>query len=602
MAKAIQTKVEKKDINLTNTTINWVGRFLFFLFTVLFLGVYNADELYFMSVNSYLIFNDITQTFILDRTAGVLVLLGRMLNQSFVIPLLGASLFGGILILIQYLLEKLYRVRGVMVVLTYLLPALLLLYTTSAGYALYTIMDADFACVALLGTLFVLLIFALYRISLKWKYGGYVVAILTLFLAPVLGVYAVLASAMIFLENAVNKAPRWYLFLVIFVASLLMLLFGGRYIFCERYMTALLSPSPFSYLVILKVMVVLIWIFLIVTPLISVPFSTQKKSWEITSKSALISYAVCLFAVMGAVYGLSYRDENFRAEMTLTRLCEEQKWAEMSKVVSEIEKPTRVINVYRIIASVRQNKLTEELFDFQFPLAPSDGHYLSDEPAFYEDAYFHASLLNAHYLFASEMSMQIKPTNKRLKYMAIYALMNGEDLLAERFLLQLKKSWVYKSWAENFEKYVGNRTLFLKENPYLADIIEKEPTSVDLIKLDISLAEQFLKTEKFPLKSFEYRLLAGLYEKQIKRFVSDIQRVKIERLPICMQEALVIAVIQYGVHPAILQAYHVEREVAIKVNKFFNELKTYCSNKEKEQAMKIMERYKGSYCYYYAFY
>ena len=124
-------------MGLSNTMISWIYRSLFFLFTLLFLGVYNADQLHFMSVNSHLIFNEINLTFILNQTGGLLVLLGRILNQSFVIPIVGALLFGILLILIQFMLEKLYNVKGVFLGLTYILPAILLLYATSAGYALY---------------------------------------------------------------------------------------------------------------------------------------------------------------------------------------------------------------------------------------------------------------------------------------------------------------------------------------------------------------------------------------------------------------------------------------------------------------------------------
>ena len=42
MAKAIKTTKEGKKMGLSNTMISWIYRSLFFLFTLLFLGVYNA--------------------------------------------------------------------------------------------------------------------------------------------------------------------------------------------------------------------------------------------------------------------------------------------------------------------------------------------------------------------------------------------------------------------------------------------------------------------------------------------------------------------------------------------------------------------------------
>jgi len=107
---------------------------------------------------------------------------------------------------------------------------------------------------------------------------------------------------------------------------------------------------------------------------------------------------------------------------------------------------------------------------------------------------------------------------------------------------------------------------------------------------------------KFPIQTLEYRLLASLYLKQLKRFLGDIKRIKIPRLPVCMQEALIISVLELGENPAILRAYQVDRNVANQVNSFFHDLKMFCTNKTKEQAMGIMKKYKGTYCYYYMFY
>ena len=599
MAKAIKTTKEGKKMGLSNTMISWIYRSLFFLFTLLFLGVYNADQLHFMSVNSHLIFNEINLTFILKQTGGLLVLLGRILNQSFVIPIVGALLFGILLILIQFMLEKLYNVKGVFLGLTYILPAILLLYATSAGYALYATLDGDFAFVALLGTLISVSLFALYRYCSKKKWGGEIVGFAVIALVPFIGVYAVLSAAMIFLDSIINKQNRWHLYLLMFVLSLLFLLLGGRYIFCESYLTALFSPSIFSYFVILRVLFILIWIVLLLTPFVS--YFLSKKQKQLT-KQTLVLQSLTLIVVMSLVYAFSYKDENFRTEMKLVRLCDDGKWEEMEQVVAETDSLTKPINAYRVISLARQNKLSDNLFKFKFPLKASDGHYLSEEPIYYEDMFFHASLINSHYLFNLEMYMQIKPTNKRLKYMALYALMNGEDLLAERFLRQLKQSIIYHSWAEKHERYLGKQDLFLKENPDLAAIVKKQPMSVDLIRIEASLAEQFLMIGKFPIQTLEYRLLASLYLKQLKRFLGDIKRIKIPRLPVCMQEALIISVLELGENPAILRAYQVDRNVANQVNSFFHDLKMFCTNKTKEQAMGIMKKYKGTYCYYYMFY
>lgn len=599
MAKAIKTTKEEKKMGLSNTMISWIYRSLFFLFTLLFLGVYNADQLHFMSVNSHLIFNEINLTFILNQTGGLLVLLGRILNQSFVIPIVGALLFGILLILIQFMLEKLCNVKGVFLGLTYILPAILLLYATSAGYALYATLDGDFAFVALLGTLISVSLFALYRYCSKKKWGGEIVGLVVIALVPFIGVYAVLSAAMIFLESIINKQNRWHLYLLTFVLALLFLLLGGRYIFCESYLTALFSPSIFSYFVILRVLFILIWIVLLLTPFVS--YFLSKKQKQLT-KQTLVLQSLTLIVVMSLVYAFSYKDENFRTEMKLVRLCDDGKWEEMEQVVAETDSLTKPINAYRVISLARQNKLSDNLFKFKFPLKASDGHYLSEEPIYYEDMFFHASLINSHYLFNLEMYMQIKPTNKRLKYMALYALMNGEDLLAERFLRQLKQSIIYHSWAEKHERYLGKQDLFFKENPDLAAIVKKQPMSVDLIRIEASLAEQFLMIGKFPIQTLEYRLLASLYLKQLKRFLGDIKRIKIPRLPVCMQEALIISVLELGENPAILRAYQVDRNVANQVNSFFYDLKTFCTNKTKEQAMRIMKKYKGTYCYYYMFY
>jgi hypothetical protein len=601
MTKMKEVKNKNKELTFSNQRIGLFSRALFFLFTVLFLGIYNADELQFMAENSYLIFNEQAVDSILNQTAGVLILLGKFLNQSCYIPMLGASLIALGLIAIQYLTEKLFEVNGYKMLITYLVPSMLLIYFTSAGYALYTRLDCDFACVALLGSLFTLGLFGLYRLFANTCWASIILQISVLLSIPFFGIYAILFFAIVIVDSLVKKSPRWSYHLVVLVVALILLLFLGRYLYAEKYLITLLSPSPFDLFTQLRSLLYTTWILIVLMPVLF--FYLGKKSGKnIFALRDVVIYSILWVGMLMLVYGFSYKDENFRSEMKLIQLCGEEKWEEMLNVVSEVEQPTKTINVYRIIALARLNKLPQELFNFNFPLKESDGQFLSEEPIYYEDMFFHASLLNTHYLFCSEMYMQVKQTNKRLKYMAIYALMNDEPLLAERFLLQLENSLIYKSWAEKYKKYLNNRELFFKENPTLQSIVNMIPISVDLINVNASAVEQYLMTQQVPMQTIEYRLLSGLYEKKVKIFLKDLKNIRANQLPTCMQEALVIGVLHHKENPSILQRFAVDRNVAIRVDSFFKDLNTFCRNKKKEDAMKIMSKYKGTYCYYYVFY
>ena len=71
MTKMKEVKNKNKELTFSNQRIGLLSRALFFLFTVLFLGIYNADELQFMAENSYLIFNEQAVDSILNQTAGL---------------------------------------------------------------------------------------------------------------------------------------------------------------------------------------------------------------------------------------------------------------------------------------------------------------------------------------------------------------------------------------------------------------------------------------------------------------------------------------------------------------------------------------------------
>ena len=116
---------------------HWNAEGVFFLFSFLFLGMYNGELLYKLQSSSLFLGNSIFAQESINQSAGLLVYASRFLIQLLFHPLLGGALLAAGLVGIERMIYILFAPKGTFAFLSFIPSLLIMLVQTSVGYALY---------------------------------------------------------------------------------------------------------------------------------------------------------------------------------------------------------------------------------------------------------------------------------------------------------------------------------------------------------------------------------------------------------------------------------------------------------------------------------
>ena len=595
-------------VNLSDRQLVIFARTIFFLFSFWFLGVYNAEVLYKLQARSLFLHNPEFASDILNQSAGFLIYISRFLMQFLYYPLLGALLLSVGLLGIEWWISRLFKVPVRYFFVSFIPPGLILLAQTSIWYALYHRFEVSTVFSLVLGALFALLLFTFYRKVRNFAWGIWIALLVFLAFFFLIGVYALVALMMVGIERVVNKEKYA---VPLLIGGLLIGVFlpfvAGKYIFHESYMVGVVAPLPdpffkrvFVFSVLSQVGLIfysVLFLFKGLKEIKDIKEVKEKKGLDKVVGANLLLFCFSLFAV----FYFSFRDGNFRLELKLQRLTEKYEWDEVIKEAEKAQEPTKAIAAYRVIALANTDQLSQRLFDFNYQNKPSASAYMDgfQRLYYYSELFFHASFPNVAYLWNMEFLVSMGSNFHLLKQMALCAMLSGEKELASKYLNLLKQSLFYKKWAEKQERYNDNPDT-LMENPVYKQIKQYMPEENFVIPVNYSLPIYYMFLEKSFVKNKEKCLLAGLYTRDIKQFMQDMQSVQSDdELPVCVQEGLLIYAIANNDF-RVLERFRIDGKLKEKVTRFVNEYKRYGNNPNLAEE-KLRKNYKGTYCYFYFF-
>ncbi len=264
-------------------------------------------------------------------------------------------------------------------------------------------------------------------------------------------------------------------------------------------------------------------------------------------------------------------------------------------------RPTRAVASYYAIALLQQEQLLEHIFDipFDYPQNRLDLKEANPEYAlFVPEANLHAGLVNPAYHSAMELVVMNGPRLHNLKIMAVCAILNDEKALARKLLTVIGSVPFEDAFVEKFAPMIDNRQL-IAEQPDLVRIQKLAPMEDKF--------EQNYRSPAFlgynmglltgPNEALHTSLAACLYSKDLDNMIvrANILKNK-QRLPSCVQEALVIAALKrdklLNKFPGISEFYHSQ------LRSFMMDAKPYSKDK-KALRENLKERWLGTYTYYY---
>ncbi len=451
---------------------NWDARLLsvgcrcaFGVFGLWFLGIVNRDSLF--VVQEYNLFLDDGAFFAsyVGHVGGMLQYGARFLSQSFLFPFFGAVLLTAVLLLVQLLTAKLFRLDGRWTVLSFLPSFLFVRLFTQLEYRLFdpiVYLDDLYGCVLgiLLALAFSLTYGGIARPFGRLAFG--IVGVAALYWGA--GVFGLLGLVLcLFREFRFPQAERRTL-------RQELLFLGGLLVPLAYYL--LFIPAPLSRLFLMGIPMQIAWgfsystfVLLITTPIalalfdlfreerISPANETERRG---VSTFALIVNVAVFGGLAGGTVHFSHANPEFLATVKMCRLLKQRDWEGILRVPLHDPEPIQPIVWMRNLALFKLGRLGEEAFSFpQFskrdPLLEVIGDvYIFGDKILYEFGLVNSAFKTAHNQYVS------RGTNRTgLETFVRCSLVTGENELTQRYLRLMRRAPLLRSQAATWSSAEG---------------------------------------------------------------------------------------------------------------------------------------------------
>ena len=230
----------------------------------------------------------------------------------------------------------------------------------------------------------------------------------------------------------------------------------------------------------------------------------------------------------------------FRMEKSVYK----QDWDAIIKQHESTPSTNLIGQYYYNIALSEKGQLCDRLFfgrqDFgaKSLILPRDNELINRAVYFF----YTVGLINeAHHLaYESMVKYGYRPEN--LKLLIKTELINGNYLIAERYINVMKKTLHYRIWAEKYEKMLFNPA-FIDSDPELGAKSKLVPDKDFFVRQnDLQNIELILMTNPDNKRAFEYKMARLMFEKDLPALVNEVKKMKgmgYTHIPIHIEEAIV---------------------------------------------------------------
>ncbi len=394
----------------------------------------------------------------LKLPAGFAGYLGEFFTQFYVIPFVGPLIILFLLLLLQFLVEKIfcfYSNSNKWFVLSYL-PSVIYCFVLSDEFYLLSGLIAIIIATALSlfaihirnGKTRAVSISALIIVAYFISGGAFFIFLFTVLVAEFIGRKK---------RQNYSKAPIVLLVLWLIISIVIPVLIRNYYdpvplrqAFVSDRFHKISTVLPFPSLIMWILIPALLWI--------SAFFSKGITHNALVNR---IAQLLILFVVAYSSYK-QFPNPNAEKVKQYDYYVRHQQWEKIIEL-AEKDLPRNAFAVnYLNLALVKTNQLGNRLFEFrQLGSAglflPYDREHLSS--VFGNEALYHVGLVNAsqQYMFEGmEAIPDLRKSTRALKRLTDVAMINGDYALASKYIDLLKNTLFYKKWAQNAELYLYN--------------------------------------------------------------------------------------------------------------------------------------------------
>lgn len=378
---------------------------------------------------------------------------GAFLTQFMYYPALGALIFTALLLAIQFVATRAFRLKGWWAPLGAVPAAAVLLVFVSYGYDIFTLKPIGYAFALPLGVLFALgCAWACTALRRWWWIRAVLVVAVVAFGYSFFGFFALLAGGLCALASGDWKTFHFPLTLAVAAVAIWLTpkvwysVVGGNLMPSQMYVSGL--PRLFVAETGMRVRYAVVFGSLGLMALL----------WPLLKKDRLkwCGPALCA-ASLAAVPIFRCSDPNLMLTLDLDRAVWQQDWQQASALALTHKGPlTRLNTDLAYVAMMRQGTAGSQMFavnngwvEYGSARTP-----MALQPAGAALISYHLGLINYAYRWGTEYMIEQGLSVERMKLLAKCALLNGETGLAEKYLDIIYNTMFHRSWAEKYMRYL----------------------------------------------------------------------------------------------------------------------------------------------------
>lgn len=396
---------------------------------------------------------------------GMMSYIACFLTQFFYYPLLGSFIYVALLLVVQWLTMKVFRIPTRHALLSLIPGMLIVCCSMEVGYWIFQIKTQGYFFSMLVGFLFTLSAIRLYQVCKGW-WGNLVLIGIAAVGYPLFGFYALLALAGVALwalkEDKEGRAIVVLLCVVgIVTTPILYYSVYEQTRFADMFTVGMPAFEFSKRDLFTWIPYILLYLFPLVMPFIPLK---REEGAVLRTPFLLEGLGQAVFiVVLGLVFW--YRDPNFRAEIKMNHYMERLEWRKALDVAKDQKQtPTRLIVLNKNLALLKLGKAGDEMFHYldggEAPKSPLQIRLMQVGGKM---LYYHYGRMNFCYRWCLEDAVEYGWKVDYLKYMVRTSLISGEPELAMKYIRTLKKTLFYRGWAEKYEKIANNPELIAKD-------------------------------------------------------------------------------------------------------------------------------------------
>lgn len=396
---------------------------------------------------------------------GLMAYIACFLTQFFYYPMLGSLIYVALLLVVQWLTMKTFRIPARHALLALIPGVLIVCCSMEVGYWIFQIKTQGYFYSMLVGFLFTLTVIRLYQVAKGWWRYLVIMAIAAVGY-PLFGFYALLALVGVAIfalrEGREGRGVVSLLCIAGIVAT--PILYYSVYE-QTRFVDMFTVGMPAFEFSERDLFTWIPYILLYLFPLVMLLFPMKQGGEAVAKKPFMLEGlgVTAIIVILGLVFW--YRDPNFRAEIKMNHAMERLEWRKALDIAkAQKQTPTRLIVLNKNLALLKLGKAGDEMFHYldggEAPKSPLQIRLMQVGGKM---LYYHYARMNFCYRWCLEDAVEYGWKVDYLKYMVRTSLISGEPALAQKYINTLKKTLFYRGWAEKYEKMVENPALIAKD-------------------------------------------------------------------------------------------------------------------------------------------